>query len=66
MINDEFSTFKRHSAWFTQRGSQTMHDAHATDLEDFWKLRGQSSWDPKLPRWECAGPNSPVLLCTIP
>ncbi len=54
MVNDEFSTFKRHSAWFSQRASQTLHDAHAGHLEDFWKRR--ASWDPQLPRWKCAGP----------
>jgi photosystem II stability/assembly factor-like uncharacterized protein len=56
MINDDFSTFKRHSAWFAQRGSQTLHHVHAGELEDFWRRRASSSRDAKLPNWECAGP----------
>ena len=56
MVKDEFSTAKRHSAWFAQRASQTLHQAHAGELEDFWRRRAPSSWDPKLPHWECAGP----------
>src|ERR1039458_3249854 len=56
MINDEFSTFKRHSAWFAQRASQTLHETHAGELEDFWKLRAQAWLDPKLKKWECMGP----------
>src|ERR1035438_8443464 len=56
MINDEFSTFKRHSAWFAQRASQTLHETHAGELEDFWKLRAPDSLDPRLKKWECMGP----------
>lgn len=56
MVNDEFSTFKRHSAWFSQRASQTLHEVPASDLKDYWIRRGQSAWDDKLPHWECAGP----------
>ena len=56
MINDDFSTFKRHSAWFAQRGSQTLHDAHAGELEDFWRRRESASRAAKLPDWECLGP----------
>jgi photosystem II stability/assembly factor-like uncharacterized protein len=56
MINDEFSTFKRHSAWFAQRGSETLHDVHAGELEDFWRRREKSSHVAKLPKWECLGP----------
>jgi photosystem II stability/assembly factor-like uncharacterized protein len=55
MINDDFSTFKTHSAWFAQRGSQTLHDVHAGELEDFWRQR-ESSSPAKLPNWECLGP----------
>src|ERR1019366_8037620 len=55
MINDDFSTFKTHSAWFAQRGSQTLHDVHAGELEDFWRQR-ESSSAAKLPKWECLGP----------
>jgi photosystem II stability/assembly factor-like uncharacterized protein len=56
MINDEFSTFKRHSAWFTQRGSQTLHQVDAGELQDYWKRRESALSDPKLPAWECLGP----------
>jgi hypothetical protein len=52
MVKDEFSTFKRHSAWFSQRASE----AHAGQLEDYWRTRAQASRHPKLPKWECAGP----------
>src|ERR1035441_3711029 len=56
MINDDFSTFKTHSAWFAQRGSQTLHDVHAGELEDFWRQREASSQAVELPKWECLGP----------
>src|ERR1017187_4539372 len=56
MINDDFSTFKRHSAWFAQRGSQTLHDVQAGELEDFWRRREASSQAAKLPEWACLGP----------
>ena len=56
MINDDFSTFKRHSAWFAQRLSLTLHDVHAGDLADFWRRREASSRAAKLPKWECLGP----------
>jgi photosystem II stability/assembly factor-like uncharacterized protein len=52
MVKDEFSTFKRHSAWFGQRAS----GAHPGPVEDYWSKRAEASWDPKLPPWECAGP----------
>src|ERR1035441_7741372 len=55
MINDDFSTFKTHSAWFSQRGSQTLHDVQAGELEDFWRRR-ESSSAAGLPNWECLGP----------
>src|ERR1035438_9647091 len=54
MINDDFSTFKTHSAWFAQRGSQTLHDVHAGELEDFWRRR-ESSSPAKRPNWESGG-----------
>ena len=56
MINDAFSTFKRHSAWFAQRGSQTLHDIQAGALQDFWRQRESSSLNTKLPKWQCLGP----------
>ena len=56
MIKDEFSTFKRHSAWFSQRLSQTLHETPARELEDFWKHRTQSLAHSRLPKWECMGP----------
>ncbi len=56
MIKDEFSTFKRHSAWFSQRASATLHETPARELEDFWKQRAQSPGHSKLPKWECLGP----------
>src|ERR1039457_7694957 len=56
MINDDFSTFKRHSAWCAQRGSQTLHDVQAGELEDFWRRREASSQAAKLPEWACLGP----------
>ena len=56
MIKDEFSTFTRHSAWFSQRASQTLHDISAADLEKFRTRRAQSAKNTALPQWECAGP----------
>ena len=55
MIKDEFSTFKRHSAWFSQRACRRSRDP-GPHLEDFWSRRAQASWDSKLPAWECCGP----------
>jgi photosystem II stability/assembly factor-like uncharacterized protein len=56
MVKDEFSTFNRHSAWFSQRGSQTLHETRAGELEHLWRRRAPSSWHRNLPKWECAGP----------
>ena len=56
MVNDEFSAFNRHSAWFSQRGSQTLHETRAGELEHLWRRRAPSSWHQNLPKWECAGP----------
>ena len=52
MVNDEFSAYKSHSAWFSQRAS----GGHGAPVEDYWSRRAQSAWDSKLPAWECAGP----------
>ena len=56
MVKDEFSTFNRHSAWFTQRGSQTLHETRAGELEHLWRRRAPSSAASNLPKWECVGP----------
>ncbi len=52
MVKDEFSTFKRHSAWFSQRAAA----AHGGELKEYWRKRAQSALQPELPGWECVGP----------
>ena len=52
MMNDEFSTFKRHSAWFSQRASGAPRAAGGGLLEP----ARATPWDSQLPGWECAGP----------
>src|ERR1035437_6692866 len=44
MVNDEFSTFMRHSAWFSQRAP----GADAGGMGGYWGNRAQAAGDPKL------------------
>ena len=55
MVNDPFSTFKRHSAWFTERSGPSPHQPHTPSIDAYWRRRAQPP-DPRLPRWECLGP----------
>jgi photosystem II stability/assembly factor-like uncharacterized protein len=58
MVKDEFSTFKRHSGWFSQCACYPLLDAHPSELEAYWSRREQEGWSNKSFEWTCLGPNN--------
>jgi photosystem II stability/assembly factor-like uncharacterized protein len=56
MVKDDFSPFKRHSGWFSQRAVSSGLDAHPGDIEAHWAAMKDKPWDESMLRWECLGP----------
>ena len=56
MVKDDFSTFKRHSGWFSDRTWQPVHDAHPGRLESYWEDKKEKGWDDRSMKWQCVGP----------
>jgi photosystem II stability/assembly factor-like uncharacterized protein len=56
MVKDEFSPFKRHSGWFSQRACQYSQDAHPGQIEAHWAALKEKGPERHAMQWECLGP----------
>ncbi len=56
MVKDDFSPFKRHSGWFSQRACGAGLDAHPAAIQQHWAAMKDRNADRKNLHWECLGP----------
>jgi photosystem II stability/assembly factor-like uncharacterized protein len=58
MVKDRFSTFKRHSGWFSQCACYPLRDADPAPVEDYWAACREHARPEHLLHWRCLGPHN--------